>query len=148
MSDDHGDAPDNVIRVNFGAPRAPAKPARDPRQDERASYDASIIPEDPLAAKKLEIFSKFIDLGMVSVTFDTRQPGVSVPARFHHQPSLVLNFSHRFFIEDFTYDELAVCASLSFGGQPFYCVVPWAAVKMLHSHHDKSAAVFDEGMLL
>lgn len=146
MSDDSkGEVPDNVIRVNFGAPRTPAPAAAPPAP--AASYDAQIIPEDLLAQKKLEVFEKFIDMGMVSVTFDTRVPGVSVPPQFRGRPSLVLNFSHRFGLSDFTYDGLAVCASLSFGGQAFYCVVPWAAVKMLLSHHDNAVAVFDESVL-
>lgn len=143
MSDDSkGGVPDNVIRVNFGAPRTPA-PAPAPV----VGYDAQIIPEDLLAQKKLEVFEKFIDMGMVSMTFDTRVPGVSVPPQFRGRPSLVLNFSHRFGLSDFTYDGLAVCASLSFGGQAFYCVVPWASVKMLLSHHDNAVAVFDESVL-
>lgn len=147
MSDEErGDLPNNVIRVNFGAPREEPKPV-DPRQAPGASYDPAIIPEDPLATKKLEIFCKFVDLGMVSVTFDTRVPGVSVPPQFRGRPSLVLNFSHRFYLEDFTYDELAICASLSFGGQAYYCVVPWASVKMLLNHHDNAVAVFDESVL-
>ena len=78
---------------------------------------------------------------------DPRIKGVSVPAHFADRSELVLNFSHRFFIDDFTYDERAVCASLSFSGRPYFCVVPWASVKMLLSHHDNAVAVFDADML-
>lgn len=132
------EVPNNVIRVNFGA--AAAEPELEP-------YDSSQFPDDPLAAKKYDIFSKYIDNGMVSITLDPRTDGVVVPEHFARRPELVLNFSHRFYIEDFTYDQRAVCASLSFSGRPFYCVVPWGAVKMLLSHHDNSVAVFDADML-
>lgn len=132
---------DNVIHVQFGAPRVAEPPAGPP------FYDPSTLEPDPLATKKLEIFEKFIDLGMVSVTLDPGGPGVSVPDQFVGRPQLVLNFSHRFYIDDFTYDEHAVCASLSFSGQPFYCVVPWIAVQVLLSHHDNAVAVFDAELL-
>lgn len=139
------DLPENVIHINFGQPR----PAKETPQDlaELAPYDADLIPEDPLAVKKYGIFCKYVDNGMVSVTLDPRQQGVSVPKHFADRSDLVLNFSHRFFIEDFSYDEVAICASLSFSGRPHYCIVPWGAVKMLLSHHDNAVAVFDADVL-
>lgn len=144
MSDKQSEQlPDNVIRVNFGQPRV----APEPEPEELPPYDASIIPDDPLATRKYDIFCKYIDEGMVSVTLDPRVEGVSVPPQFADRPELVLNFSHRFFIEDFSYDERAVCASLSFSGRPYYCVVPWASVKMMLSHHDNAVAVFDADVL-
>lgn len=146
-SEEHGERAiedDNVIHVNFGQASSRAG-----EPEERAPGEGGLeeLPADPLARKKHDIFSKFIEEGMVSVTLDPRGEGVCVPPQFDQRPELVLNFSHRFFIDDFTYDERAVCASLSFSGQPFYCVVPWSAVKLLHSSHDNSVAVFDADML-
>lgn len=140
MSDDHKKM-GNVIHVNFGAPREPEEPERHP------NYQPELFPEDPLATKKLDTFAKFIDESLVSVTLDPSVSGVMVPEQFRSQPRLVLNFSHRFFIEDFSYDEEAICCSLSFGGRAFYCVVPWAAVKMLRHKEDGTIAVFDPDLL-
>ena len=144
--------PENMIRVDFGSRRSDVASAASATMsmaevEELMPYDASLIPDDPLASKKFGIFCKYIDNGMVSVTLDPRIKGVSVPAHFADRSELVLNFSHRFFIDDFTYDERAVCASLSFSGRPYFCVVPWASVKMLLSHHDNAVAVFDADML-
>lgn len=134
---------DNVIHVDFGARRA----RRTIEEPEPPFYNVDTFVMDPLAVKKLEIFSEFVDGGMVSVTLDASAPGVCVPPQFAGRPELVLNFSHRFYIKDFTYDEHAICASLSFSGTPFYCVVPWGAVKILLSHHDNRVAVFDASLL-
>lgn len=142
--------PGNVIQVNFGQPRGgsnASSAADDVAEEPEYPYDISTFPTDPLALKKLGVFKKYIEQGMVSVTLDPRIEGVSVPDHFVNRPELVLNFSYRFFIDDFAFNEHAVCASLSFSGRPFFCVVPWGAVKMMLSHHDNSMAVFDAEML-
>lgn len=143
--------PGNVIQVNFGQPRSTSgvddAKAREAVEEPEYPYDISTFPTDPLALKKLGVFKKYIEQGMVSVTLDPRIEGVSVPDHFTNRPELVLNFSYRFFIDDFSFNEHAVCASLSFSGRPFFCVVPWGAVKMMLSHHDNSMAVFDAEML-
>ena len=40
----------------------------------------------------------------------------------------IFNYSYRYHIADFNFDDSEVVASLSFGGNPFQCVVPWNAV--------------------
>jgi heme-degrading monooxygenase HmoA len=111
MTDDK--EPTNVIRVSFG-------------KTEESS--------DPDAAKKLEAFSRLIDEGMVMVTLDARMPNVVVPAQHKDDLQLGLNFSHRFAVTDFEYDLKGVRASLSFGGVPHRCDLPWESVYMLRSH--------------
>ncbi len=143
--------PGNVIRVNFGQARPTSPQLEEAAEEESCEdelpYDISTFPEDPLALKKLGVFKRYIEEGMVSLTLDPRMQGVSVPDRFADRPELVLNFSYRFFIDDFAFNEHAVCASLSFSGRPFFCVVPWGAVKMMLSHYDNAVAVFDADML-
>ena len=39
-----------------------------------------------------------------------------------------LNFSYRYRIDDFCVDEKGIRASLSFGGVPQFCDIPWSAV--------------------
>ena len=62
---------------------------------------------------------------MVHVLHD--REGVVVPescsSRIVH-----LNFSYRYRIDDFCVDEKGIRASLSFGGVPQFCDIPWSAV--------------------
>lgn len=124
-ADDRKDK-DNVVHVAFGAVKK------------------SVIPEDPIAAEKLEHFTRLIDAGMVLVSLDTRKPGVSIPEGFRGDPQLGLNFSHRFGISDFDYDEQGVRATLSFQGNGHYCDIPWGAVFMLRSYVTDEVALFPD----
>lgn len=137
---------DNVIHVNFGQPRDVVE-EHEPASVEALGQTSHVfeqLPEDPLAAKKLEVFEQFIGKGMVSVTFETQAQGVDIPVQFRSRPRLMLNFSHKFFIEDFGFDGGGVRASLSFGGQPYLCLIPWGAVSMLLCRHDNAVAVFGD----
>lgn len=78
--------------------------------------------------QKRALFSELLQDGIVSLHFDPRAPGVQVPARFVGQAQLVLNFSYRYRLHDFAFSQDVVEATLSFGGQPFFCRVPWYAV--------------------
>lgn len=129
-----------VVRLDF-------RKAREEREQREA-------PADPWAAKKLEAFQRLIDEGMVLVNFDARRPGVSVPPHHRGDPQLGLNFSLRFYVDDFAYDEKGVRASLSFHGEPYFCEIPWSAVFMLRSHVTDEVFLFPssvpeelEGML-
>lgn len=116
---DKGDKTDkaNVVRVDF-------------KRAQRTS------PSDPLAPQKFAVFSRFIAKGKVMVTLDARRTGVTVPSHLAHESQLNLDFSERFGLSDFVYDERGVRASLSFNRQPFFCDVPWASVYALFSHVD------------
>lgn len=73
-------------------------------------------------------FERLLQGGVVALHLDARHPGVQVPPRFASDPWLVLNFSWRYNLPDFTFDARQVEGSLSFGGRPFFCVIPWPAV--------------------
>lgn len=107
----------NVVRVDF-------------KRAQRSS------PSDPLAPQKFAVFSRFIAKGKVMVTLDARRTGVTVPSHLADEPQLNLDFSDRFGLSDFVYDERGVRASLSFNRQPFFCDVPWSSVYALFSHAD------------
>lgn len=77
---------------------------------------------------KKEFFSRALQGGIASLYLDPRVQGVTVPDRFRGSPTLVLNYSYRYHIADFNFDDEKVVASLSFGGMPFQCIVPWDAV--------------------
>jgi stringent starvation protein B len=121
-------ADDKVLRVDFtqGRQTAPTPPA------------------DPEAERKRAAFESLIDKGMVLLTLDTRVPGAQVPPQHEGDLQLGLNFSHRFYIEDFHWNDVEVQATLSFQGQPLLTVVPWASVWMMRSHVTGEAFVFPE----
>lgn len=119
------------------SPAAPAAPAVDRREDGAPATPGPRAPAERAAAlehkAKVDHFSELIREGLVAVTFDTRAPGVKLPPNFAGKPALVLNFSHRFLIEDFGWDELGVRATLSFNDGPTLCDIPWRAVFLLSS---------------
>lgn len=131
-NDDDNAPADNVVRVDFGAARRPkAKPPAAVRAPPPAATELGT--ERP---EKLRMFARLIEKGMVMVTVDTRVVEVRVPTRFAGELQLNLNFSHRFGLEDFDYDDVGVRGSLSFGGTPFHCELPWHAVYGMTSHVD------------
>lgn len=94
---------------------------------------------DSYNERRFEYFDRVIQQGMVSVTFDPRRPGVSVPPAFASRPELMLNFSLRFNIADFEWDRVGVRASLSFDDGPFFCDIPWTAIWLMVSRPTYSA---------
>lgn len=133
MSEHDDDGSNNVVRVDFAAKRArptpkPPKPAR-----AQPPSAAELTPERP---EKLRMFARLIERGMVMVTLDARTGIARVPVKLASELQLNLNFSHRFGLEDFDYDDDGVRASLSFGGHPFFCDLPWSTVYGMTSHVD------------
>ena len=59
---------------------------------------------------------------------------------------LNLNFSHKFGVADFFYDDDGVRCSLSFQGQPFFCDIPWTAVWGLTSHADGERVLWPDSL--
>ena len=124
--DEINDADKKVVKVDFRAPKA-AK-----------NCD---LPPSPRQTEKMQITSELLQAGMVTLIIDARREGVKVPPRFADDPQLRLNFSFRFFIEDFEVDEKGVRASLSFNQVPFFCQIPWDAIYAVQS------AVMEQGVL-
>lgn len=80
------------------------------------------------AMRPIDVFLELLQLGVTALHFDARADGVRVPPWLRDRAWLVLNFSYRYNLSDFTVDEEAVGASLSFSGRPYPCHVPWSAV--------------------
>jgi len=83
--------------------------------------------------EKAKFFLALLQDGVASLHFDPRVAGVVVPPRFSRQSSLVLNYSFNYHIADFNVDDQNVVATLTFGGQPCCCTVPWRAVYAMRS---------------
>lgn len=77
---------------------------------------------------KLRCFRHLLETGVTALHFDARRPGVEVPLHLRDDPWLVLNYSYRYNVSDFAFDDAGVTATLSFAGQGHLCFVPWTAV--------------------
>ena len=69
-----------------------------------------------------------LETGVTMVHLDARRPGVVVPPQHAHDPHLRLNLSYRYGIHDFDVSDQRIQATLSFGGRPFRCILPWTAI--------------------
>jgi stringent starvation protein B len=92
-------------------------------------------------ASKSELLESLLDRGMVMVTVDARRPGVDVPLQFADDPRLRLNLSYRFQLP-LEMNEWGVRATLTFGGMPHDCKLPWNSVYQMYSHATKDQFLF------
>lgn len=83
-------------------------------------------PPHPLPLKK-DVALALLERSSVHVHLDPRQDGVVVPDFYKKQAQLVLQLGP-VRIPDLRLDEDGMSCTLSFKGEPFYCVVPWASV--------------------
>jgi len=83
---------------------------------------------------KRDKLSKLLEHGMVMVHLDARRAGVSVPEELRDDPHLRLNLSYRFRPCDLELSDEGVQATLTFGGEPWSCRVPFDALFGLTSH--------------
>ncbi len=80
------------------------------------------------------------------VHLDARCSGVEVPKKYSSDAELRLNLSYRFASRDLTVGGDAVSCTLSFGGLPFHCVLPYAAIYAVTSHVTGEALVWPEDL--
>jgi stringent starvation protein B len=88
----------------------------------------------PGPAEKRATLLRLLAEGMVLVHLDARSDGVSVPEKFATDPELRLNLSYRFASRDLTLGPDALSCTLSFGGFPFLCVLPYPSIFAVNSH--------------
>ncbi len=93
---------------------------------------------------KRDLLLRLLDRGIAMIHLDARCDGVSVPSQFEHDPHLRLNLSYRYQIPDLEIGEARVVATLSFGGRPFRCVVPWDAIFAITSSATGDGQVWPE----
>ncbi len=87
---------------------------------------------------------QFLQRGMVMLHIDSRHPDVEVPAHLRGDAHLKLNLSYRFRPFDLQMDDERLRVTLSFGGQPHACVVPFSAVFSITSHVDGESLLWIE----
>jgi stringent starvation protein B len=100
----------------------------------------------PVASKKQTLLH-YLSRGVAMLHLDARRAGVVVPPQFVGDPHLRLNLSYRYAIPDLDIDdELGVQATLSFGGSPFQCRMPWPSIFGITSHASGDGQVWPEDL--
>ena len=101
-------------------------------------------------AMGLPLKQSFVDdllsRGPVLVHIDARVKTVSVPLHLKKDPKLVLRFGYGLkpAIHDLAVDEDALSGTLTFGGVPHHCILPWPAVYAVVSEADQRGMVWPE----
>lgn len=72
-----------------------------------------------------------LETGGVRVHVDARRRGVRLPASLATKPHVTLEIGPNAFVRDLTVDDDGIGCTLSFGGRPFFCVLPWNAVSAM-----------------
>src|SRR5690606_37423755 len=108
--------------------------------------DALRDEDDASAPDKRRTLETLLARGPVLVHVDARRAEVSVPPRFRADASLVLRFGYSLSpaIADLTVDDNAIAGTLTFGGQPFRCVLPWTAVYAAMVEGEQRGTVWPE----
>lgn len=95
---------------------------------------------------KRAILLRMLSEGMVLVHLDARRDGVQVPQKHATDSQLRLNLSHRFASRDLTLAEEEITCTLSFGGVPYSCRLPYASIYAAASHVTGEAVVWREDL--
>jgi stringent starvation protein B len=95
---------------------------------------------------KRQTLLAYLKAGLAMVHVDARRPGVSVPTRYTQDAHLRLNLSYRYSIPDLQIGDFEVKATLSFGGVPFLCVLPWDAIFGITSAANGDGQVWPEDL--
>jgi stringent starvation protein B len=116
-------------------PRTTPTSDRPPQGEAEAVHDdpPAAEPHSPLARRarareKHALLVQLLQEGMVMVHVDARRSAVRVPPQFATEPGLALNLSWRFPDARMKLNERGIAATLSFGGLPFRCQLPWSSV--------------------
>jgi stringent starvation protein B len=114
----------------------------------------SIEPSPPLSetAKviglpdKRDLIEELLSQGPILVHIDARHALAQVPERFCNDPKLVLRFGYELTpaIIDLSIDEHGMYGTLTFGGIPTRCVLPWACVYSVVSESDQKGMVWPD----
>ncbi|MBZ0235313.1 MAG: hypothetical protein K8M05_23500 [Deltaproteobacteria bacterium] len=123
---------DGVMRDAFDAGVITADDVREitGREPEAIEPANSIVEPVTPPPDKRQVVDDLLSRGPVLVHFDARRGDVQVPPRFVREPKLVLRFGHALSppIPDLVVDEKGIAGTLTFGGVPFRCVLPWPAI--------------------
>lgn len=90
----------------------------------------SLSDDEAGAADKRGMVESLLEQGAILVHIDARGDDVVVPTRLRGDAKLVLRFGYALTpaIVDLAVDERGIAGTLTFGGQPFHCELPWRSI--------------------
>lgn len=96
--------------------------------------------------QKRKLVQTLLDQGPILIHIDARGESVIVPEHFRSQARLVLRFGYRLSppIVDLDVGEEAIRGTLTFGGQPFTCTVPWQSLYAVIAESSGQGTVWPE----
>lgn len=102
------------------------------------------------APDKRELVEQLLSKGPILVHIDARNELAEVPPQFKEDPKLVLRFGYGLMpsIIDLSVDDTGICGTLTFGGVPFRCVLPWPVIYSVASEVDHKGMVWTEDVPL
>jgi len=92
---------------------------------------------------KYDFLIQLLSEGDAMVCLDARHSEVDVPNTHKDNPALSLVFNLNF-RRPFDVQETGIFATLSFGGRPHKCVIPFEAVWSIHEPESKKGQVWEE----
>jgi stringent starvation protein B len=98
--------------------------------DEVEGAGTLLLDEPQQPPDKRASIEQLLERGPVLVHVDARREDVVIPQRFRGDPKLVLRFGYGLTpaIVDLLVDDTGISGTLTFGGVPFHCVLPWPGV--------------------
>lgn len=102
--------------------------------------------DEPILPSKRQVVDRLLGDGPVLIHVDARRPEVSVPERFRGDQRLVLRFGYGLTpaIVDLSVDDVSLGGTLSFGGVPHRCVLPWTAIYAVVGESDQKGMVWPD----
>ncbi len=127
-------------------------------RDEFASFvgkqPEEIAPSPPLSGEhmvsglpdKRDLVEELLGEGPILIHIDARHPLAQVPGQFLNDPKLVLRFGYDLTpaIVDLSVDEEGMYGTLTFGGVPTRCVLPWGSIYSVVSEADQKGMVWPD----
>lgn len=102
--------------------------------------------EESWAPDKRKLVEELLAEGPVLVRVDARADDVQVPEQFRNDPRLVLRFGYSLSpaIADLEVDEEGISGTLTFGGRPFHCMLPWSSLYAVVAEPEQRGMVWPE----
>lgn len=94
------------------------------------SLDATpkIIVADLPKINKKEYFEDLMNTGLVQVLVNPKMRGVKLPPSLKSEAIVALNWSYKFNIKDFSFDDKGIRGTLSFNSKEFFVDTPWKSI--------------------
>lgn len=96
--------------------------------------------------EKKDRLCALLEKGAVKLHLNARNPRVQVPHDHKQNQTLVLNVGYEFDHKDFKVGDDQVESTLTFGGVPFFCEIPWEAIFGLLSETENQFVIFPTDM--